>query len=305
MIPAYNIKAIQKQLQENNSECKMIGLLFAQSGSFLAKEEIIPSLEYFHYCSDKNIHFFCGGYSAYANIYLDNKPVVSINGAKWYFSPKEFHTLCREVERLTDWKYSGETDLILLNFDDLPQKKIIDFESAILFPLEKMIKENQISSVRSFFEQIFRFAANYEGKNAIGDFINPPDIGYIPAKPLNIGTLVERMQKCWSGRDYSCVLHAAASILETMAKDIVPNPKIENQSLGGFFEAYRKHSALTPNELDHLLNLYNLRSTTPLAGHGATQLPQITQEEASNIMTLIGDCVRYEYSARALKVGKK
>jgi hypothetical protein len=90
-----------------------------------------------------------------------------------------------------------------------------------------------------------------------------------------------------------------------MAKDIVPNPKIENQSLGGFFEAYRKHSALTPNELDHLLNLYNLRSTTPLAGHGATQLPQITQEEASNIMTLIGDCVRYEYSARALKVGKK
>ena len=43
---------------------KLIGILFCQPGTKLAREEIIPNLDYFYYRSGVFVDFFCAGYSA-------------------------------------------------------------------------------------------------------------------------------------------------------------------------------------------------------------------------------------------------
>ena len=44
---------------------RMVGLLFAPAEVRLERDEIVPSLEYFHHRSENNIDFFCAGYSRY------------------------------------------------------------------------------------------------------------------------------------------------------------------------------------------------------------------------------------------------
>ena len=57
----------------------------------------------------------------------------------------------------------------------------------------------------------------------------------------NISTLVERMESALVAEDYGAVLHASASIFETLAKEVVGLPTVANQSLGGFFDRYRSY----------------------------------------------------------------
>lgn len=167
-----------------------------------------------------------------------------------------------------------------------------------------MYREGLITSVRMFFEQIFQFAEEYVGSTAVEDFASPPDMGDIRFVSPNIGVLIERMNDAWSRNDYAGLLHASASIFETMAKDVVQNPAVENQPLGGFFDLYRKRSALPQDSLDRVLETYRLRNLTPLAGHGGTSPPQISREQAKDIMRITRDVVRTEYAARAVWLGQ-
>src|SRR5205807_7428142 len=89
----------------------------------------------------------------------------------------------------------------------------------------------------------------------------------------NIRLLLDRMNDALRREDHPGVLHASASIFETLAKDIVGISTIQNQPLKGFFERYRKNSALPDKILDYILAIYESRNITPLAGHGSTQTP--------------------------------
>lgn len=48
-----------------NKKVRMVGLLFARPDDTLAKVEVVPNLDYFHYRSGKHINFFCAGYDGY------------------------------------------------------------------------------------------------------------------------------------------------------------------------------------------------------------------------------------------------
>src|SRR5919108_605717 len=96
----------------------------------------------------------------------------------------------------------------------------------------------------------------------------------------NIQVLLGRMDDALRRNDHSGVLHASASIFETMAKDVIGLPTVENKTLKSFFDRYRKDSSL-PNEiLDDILGIYDFRNITPLAGHGSTKTPTINRESA-------------------------
>jgi hypothetical protein len=95
--------------------------------------------------------------------------------------------------------------------------------------------------------------------------------------------------------DYPGVLHASASIFETMAKDVVAIPSVQNQTLKSFFDRYRKDSSLPSEVLDYILSIYDLRSTTPLAGHGSTQAPDVNKEAAIALSEMTKAFVRIEY----------
>jgi hypothetical protein len=114
----------------------------------------------------------------------------------------------------------------------------------------------------------------------------------------NILFLTKRMDDALQRRDYAGVLHASASIFETMAKDIVGIPSIQDQALGSFFKRYCADSRLPPEVLDYVSAVYDSRSKTPLAGHGSTQIPDLDQETAVALCELTRAIVRIEYRLR-------
>jgi hypothetical protein len=230
--------------------------------------------------------------------------VAQIDHADWYFSQNMFDELRRDFERRTNWKYSGATDLLLLNLENDANKELVfNFKTARKFPLDKMKSDGSICSAETFFEDVFRFADNYTGTDATKDFLSPPSTEQIKYTPANIGKLWERATDCWKRQDFAGVLHACASVIETMAKHIIQTPSVQNQPLGGFFEKYRKHSELPSDYLDEVHRIYNLRNKTPIAGHGSTVAPGLTMREAQEIFDFTFSCVRLEYEAYAMRIG--
>ncbi len=303
MIPAYTYAEICRDLtSERWSDVKLAGILFARPTSPLAKEEVIPNLQYFHHRSNGKAHFFCGGFSEHAH--KDAVLITQIDDSDWHFSNERFNKLRTEIEDETNWRYSGATDLILLNTVISESETELNFASAFLFPLDKMKADGVIYSAEMFFEDIFRFADNYNGNNAVTEFLNPPDIGDIRVAPINIGVLWQRAKDCWQRQDYGGVLHACASVFEAMAKHIVQAPSVQNKPLGSFFDKYRNHSALSEEYLDEILKIYNQRSITPISGHGSVQAPNIAIQDARKFMDFTSNCVRLEYKSLALNVGK-
>lgn len=74
MIPAWDYNQVCRELvrtfgyggaDEPAATVKMVGVLFAPAEVRLAREEIVPGLDYFHHRAGKNIDFFCAGYSRY------------------------------------------------------------------------------------------------------------------------------------------------------------------------------------------------------------------------------------------------
>lgn len=110
----------------------------------------------------------------------------------------------------------------------------------------------------------------------------------------NVRTLMGRMQRSLEEEDYSAVLHASASIFETLAKELVGSPSVANQPLGGFFDAYRNKSALPAPVLDYIKAIYNKRNTEPLAGHGAVAEPTFSKSDAEMLVPLTRAFVQYE-----------
>lgn len=110
----------------------------------------------------------------------------------------------------------------------------------------------------------------------------------------NIRLLTARMDRTFEDEDYAGVLHASATIFETLAKLVFDNPSVENQTLAAFFDGYRNRSALPAPLLDYILETYKRRNVEPLAGHGGTIPPTVTAQEASTLVEITKMCVRLE-----------
>lgn len=111
----------------------------------------------------------------------------------------------------------------------------------------------------------------------------------------NIRVLLSRMSSGINQNDPSAVLHASASILETLAKDIVGISGVQDQTLASFFDRYRKDSRLPEPILDYILDIYNQRNKTPLAGHGSIKFPTITLAQALTLSEITKAFVNIEY----------
>ena len=156
--------------EERNS--KLIGILLCHPQSPLAKTEILGHLPFFHVSSGEAIDFFCAGYGAYwpPEHHADQEAVAHINGEKWLFSNDAYLQVIEELERESKWKYSGETELLLLPAVLTPNGTTLRFESAIVCNLEAMSKDEAFTSVRSFFNSIFRYVKDKSAVDPAWDF---------------------------------------------------------------------------------------------------------------------------------------
>jgi hypothetical protein len=123
-----------------------------------------------------------------------------------------------------------------------------------------------------------------------------------PSEHANVRRLAERMDRAMQDRDWSLVLHTAASMFETVAKQVVSDPNVQNRSLGPWFTAYRNHSSLAVPLLDAIEDIFRRRNIEPLAGHGSTSDPTITEEDAVQVRELTIALVRMETTLAALSV---
>ena len=116
----------------------------------------------------------------------------------------------------------------------------------------------------------------------------------------NVVVLIGRMEQCLESTDPSGVLHAASNILETMAKDVLRDDKLDNQTLGSFIEKYKKGSSL-PDEIKNVVGaIYSLRNTMPLSGHGSTKEPNIDMKDAIVIAAITKFVVEIEYRTKTI-----
>lgn len=148
------------QVQESRNS-KLIGILFAHPNAPISKAEIVEHLNHFHHRSGEAVDFFCVGYGTNwpDEDYSDQNNIVKIDGSDWTFSDKAFSKVIDELEAETKWTYSGETELLLVSAKkDIEGSTSLDYEAAIICNLELMLKDKAFSSVRSFFEGVFRFA---------------------------------------------------------------------------------------------------------------------------------------------------
>ena len=116
----------------------------------------------------------------------------------------------------------------------------------------------------------------------------------------NVVVLIGRMEQCLESNDPSGVLHAASNILETMAKDVLGDEKLADQTLGGFIEKYKNGSSL-PDEVKNVVGaIYSLRNTMPLSGHGSTKEPNIGMKDAIVIAAITKFVVEIEYRTKKI-----
>jgi GTPase SAR1 family protein len=220
-----------------------------------------------------------------------NLEEVARNTRLW--SGKEIRDL---VERSKTTNNVLNSILLQQNLEDISQsvyseKRIERMRVLLRFTKNhcnnKKVRDDLLARHRGIIENEIVETTIYAGPDSL-------ERDAVPVHP-NIRILVDRMNDALRREDYPGVLHSSASIFETLAKDIVGISAVQNQTLKGFFDRYRKDSTLSENILDYILTVYESRNTTPLAGHGSTQTPTVSREAAITLTEMTKAFVRIEY----------
>jgi len=146
---------------------KLLGLFFCRPDNKLAREEILPSLAYYHHRSGKNIDFFFAGFDKVLAHDVSDIVVSSGIQAKpeWFFDHDSFHGFRIEIESRTSWQYSGGSDFMLVNFyyDDKGEPHL-DFGGAVILTLESLRQKGRLPDVGMLFEKIIRHCEEVDVK---------------------------------------------------------------------------------------------------------------------------------------------
>ena len=153
MIDAITYTDMLKHIRNNELIEDTIGILITRP-DLQTGNSILKSLNYFHHLTGNNINFYLPGYGAYwsGDRYPDMNNVARINGVDWSFSYKAFVDFIAALEEVSRWKYSGESELLLIPYHD----EMLDFSGVAVFHLDAMMKDGTISSVSSFITGLSR-----------------------------------------------------------------------------------------------------------------------------------------------------
>lgn len=154
----------------------------------------------------------------------------------------------------------------------------------------------------------FKASDSVSGIESVDVVVQPiPDIDNeaMPDEHPNIRVLVERMERSLKAGDHAAVLHASASIFETLAKDVMADPSVENKSLGQIFDRYKHESKLSPELLNYIQSIFRSRSTEPLAGHGSTLESNVSAADATILSEMTKAIVRCERQLASPALGRE
>lgn len=179
------LRNIKQNMEYLGVKDDTIGILITRPDLSTGKN-ILDSLEYFHFRTGKSVNFYLPGYGAYwtEGTYPDGKKVTSINCVDWWFSNKMFSDFISNLEKHSKWKYSGESELLLVDL----KKGILSYENVLQFYLDDMLRSGVITTVHNFFEQLFRIMREKDSVNQISN-----DYGVNKLKQISKDEIIKRL----------------------------------------------------------------------------------------------------------------
>lgn len=218
------------------------------------------------------------------------KPIYALESDGWgFYEPAEFA-----------WHH-GQRELIMR----LPST--VELAEILADYLQRgMLDRKTVNGILKIYNCGFRFK-DVGGTDGVDIEVSIQNEESIPEPDLskdhpNVRRLIVRMDAALAAQDFAAVMHASASVFETLAKDVIQNPSVNDQTLASFFAGYRKKSLLPEPVLDYMLEVYKSRNTQPLAGHGSLSAPTVTPEEALSLAELTKAIVRMERALAQQKV---
>lgn len=134
-------------------------------------QDIIQEFEYIHYNSGQYCSIYAIGYSNdFEKQWVHHyKRVTTVIGHDWWFSNKAFVEFKDNLESRINWKYSGESELLVLQ-NNPGGKDPLNFSNYVAIDINKGIREGYIDSFQRFMEELIRSAKkNVTAKEAISD----------------------------------------------------------------------------------------------------------------------------------------
>lgn len=183
-IAVYSIKEVARSVSDRFTESfdgksgtKLIGLLFGRPQSPIFKKYIYKDLKYLNYRSGISLDIYCLGWSNTKTVKVWDSPEfvgTKTSEPEWEFDDMSFIESCKIIKSETAWKYSGTTDLILLNavFHEKNSSATLDYSKVICCQLETMEKIGAIDSIGTFFESLIDFTENYSGQDPVSSYSN-------------------------------------------------------------------------------------------------------------------------------------
>ncbi len=190
MLEAISYNSVLENIAESNITADTIGILLARPKSEAGKD-IANTLPYYHHRSGYSINFYLPGYGAYWHgVYPDEINIVKIDGAQWSFSNQKYVEFIESLEKNSNWKYSGESELLLIEYRNYR----LDFSNVLRLDLDAMLRDEVIPSINILFEGIFREASKRKSVTQISDIS-----GVKTLEQITIDSVLAAMPSFFSG----------------------------------------------------------------------------------------------------------
>ena len=170
MYPINNINGIENQERlYNNSHGIM--LLFVKPSDRNA-EEYINNFNYWHKKTGQSCAIYAIGYSqiGYNQIFDDVQIVNGTCNNKWEYSDECFISVCDQLEeRLKNWTYSGEPELIFLQNNPNSKNSVLDFRNYNYIDINYGIEKGYIDSFPRFMEHLIKACKTKNDSNIMNE----------------------------------------------------------------------------------------------------------------------------------------
>lgn len=165
MLGAITYQEMLNGISKNKVDEDTIGILITRPDLDTGKN-ILGSLNHYHHLSGENINFYLPGYGAYwYGVYPDEQLVTKIDGVDRSFSDQAFVQFINDLEEQSKWEYSGESELLLLDY----KNNRLSLDNILEFYLDNMLRDNVIDSISSFFQKLIRLCKGGKDIKKVSD----------------------------------------------------------------------------------------------------------------------------------------
>lgn len=136
----YKAKMTERSVNDSFVSC----ILFINKNDITQKagKEILSNIYDFHIRSGSLISFFLPGY-------YDNVLAEAPNNC---FEREAFANFIKDLEKISTWRYSGETEMLFLNMNNGE----LDFTTVYDYKLDSMIKKENLDSFDELFNRLIK-----------------------------------------------------------------------------------------------------------------------------------------------------